>query len=177
MGYGEIWKILDELIIEFRKRDEDIPANVIEDLRAAKTMIQVLKADLARTENIPSIEMYLGNVESYLIFTADQKFGAEFAENWMQKLREARKTIRVGEEEKAWEPSSKFVPGVPRDKKWLRVQISAETPESEIKKMAGEFGLSTRMQTDGYVLVYGDEEQLKLFVQKTGEKLRRRKGL
>jgi len=175
MGYGEIWKILDELIIELRKQNETIPPNVIEDLRAAKTMIQVLKVDSTRTENIPSIEMYLSNVESYLIFRARQKFGAKFEEKWMDKLHEARKTIRVGEEEKTWEPTSKFVPGVPRDKKWLRVQVSAETPEDEIKKLAKEFGLSTKTQTDGYVLIYGDEEKLKLFVHKTGEKLRRRK--
>lgn len=177
MGYGEIWKILDDLIVEFRKRGEVIPTNVIEDLRAGKTMIQVLKADPTRAENIPSIEMYLGNVESYLIFTAHQKFGAEFAERWMKKLREARKTIRTGEEETPWEPSPKFVPGVPRDQKWLRVQVSAETPENEIKRLAAEFGLSTRMETDGYMLVYGDGGELKLFVQKTGEKLRRRKEL
>ena len=75
MGYGEIWKILDDLIIEFRKRGENIPVNVIEDLRAAKTMMQVWKADSSRAENIPSIEGYLNNVESYLIFTAHEKFG------------------------------------------------------------------------------------------------------
>jgi len=177
MGYGEIWKILDELIIEFRKRGETIPLEVIEDLRAAKTMIQVLKADPTRAEHIPSIEKYLGNVESYLIFTGDQRFGAEFAESWMTKLREARKTIHIGEEEKTWEPSSKFIPGVPRDQKWLRVQVSAETPENEIKRLAAEFGLSTKIQTDGFVLVYGDGEKLKLFIQKTGEKFRAKKQL
>ncbi len=175
MGYGEIWKTLDELIIEFRKRGETIPPNVMEDLRAAKTMIQVLKADPIRTENIPSIEMYLGNVESYLIFNAHQKFGAEFEERWIEKLHEARKTIRIGEEEKAWEPASKFVLGLPRNQKWLRVQVSNVTPENKIKKLAAEFGLSSRTQTDGYILIYGDDEMLKLFVQKIGEKLRRRK--
>jgi len=178
MGYGEIWKILDELIIEFRKRGENVPANVIEDLRAAKTMMQVLKADPTRAENVPSIEMYLGNVEAYLIFTGQQKFGAEFSEAWMQKLREARKTIHaVGFEETPEASSSKFVPGAPRDQKWLRVQVSPDTPENEIRRLAAEFGLSTKMQADGYMLVYGDEQKLKLFVQKTGEKLRREKRL
>jgi len=176
MGYGEVWKILDDLIIEFRKRGETIPPNVIEDLRAGKTMIQVLKADPTRAENIPSIETYLTNVESYLVFRAHQKFGAEFAENWMKKLRDARKTTYMGEE-KAWEPSSKFVPGLPRNKKWVRVQVSAETPKNEITKLAAECGLSTKMQTDGYMLVYGEGEKLKLFVQKTGDRLRGRKGL
>lgn len=177
MGYGEFWKLLDDLIVEFRKRGETIPPEVIEDLRAAKTMIEVLKMDSTRVENVPSVEMYLGNVESYLILRAHQKFGAEFADSWMNKLREARKTIRIGAEEKAWESPSKFIAGVPKDQKWLRVQVSSETPEDEIKRLASESGLSTKMQQDGFVLVYGDAERLKLFIQKTGEKFQRKKEL
>lgn len=177
MGYGEVWKTLDELVIEFRKRGEPVPPNVMEDLRAAKTMMQVWKADPTHSENIPSIEMYLNNVESYLIFTAHQKFGAEFADRWMEKLREARKTVQKAGAEEAAESASKFVAGLPRGKKWVRVQVSSETPETEIKRLAAECGLSTKMQTDGYMLVYGEDEKVKLFVQKTGEKLRGRKGL
>ena len=175
MGYSDLWKILESLVIEFRKRGENVPANVMEDLLSAKTMIQVLKADPTRMENIPSIEMYLGNVESYLIFEAHQKFGAEFAEEWLQKLREARKTVRIGEAETP-EPASKFVPGVPKGKKWLRVQIADEMTQKETAKLAAECGLAAEMQADGYMLVSGDENQIKLFVQKTGEKLQRRKA-
>ncbi len=177
MGYGEVWKVLDNLIIEFRKRGESVPSNVIEDLRAAKTMIQVLKADPNRTENIPSIEMYLSNVESYLVFVGQQKFGDEFYDRSMAKLREARETVRAGGEEAAWESASKFVPGIPRGQRWVRVQVSDETPEREIEELASECGLSTKKQTEGFVLVYGEEEKLKLFVQKTGEKLQKRRGL
>lgn len=177
MGYGEVWKILDELVIEFRRRGEDIPTNVIEDLRAAKTMMQVWKADPSRVENIPSIEGYLSNVESYMIFTAQDKFGVEFSDKWMGKLREARKTIQRGETEEAGEFSSKFVLGLPRGKKWVRVQVLAETPKNEIKRLAAGCGLSTKMQADGFMLVYGDDEKLKAFVQKIGEKLRSRKEL
>jgi len=177
MGYGDVWKILDELVIEFRRRGEDIPANVMEDLRAAKTLMQVWRADPSRAENIPSIEGYLSNVESYLIFTAHEKFGAEFSEKWMEKLREARKAIRRGETEGDRESSSKFVPGLPRGKKWVRVKVLAETPKNEIKRLAASCGLSTKMQADGYMLVYGDDEKLKVFIHKTGEKLRGRKEL
>ena len=173
MGRNQVWKILDSLIAEFRKRGKPAPPNIIEDLRSAKTMMQVLKADPKHAENIPTIEMYLGNVESYLIFEAHQKFGAQFAEDWMQKLHDARKTSDA--EGEPLESSSKFVPGAPRDKKWLRVQVSDEMPENEIKKLAKECGLSTRIQPDGYVLVLGDDGSIKLFIQKTSEKLQRRK--
>jgi hypothetical protein len=173
MGLNQVWKTLDSLMAEFRRRGKPAPANIIEDLRSARTMMQVLKADPKRAENIPTIEMYLGNVESYLIFEAHQRFGSEFAEEWMQKLHDARKISDADEE--PLETSSKFVAGVPRDQKWLRFQISDEMPEREIKRLAGECGLSTRIQPDGYVLVYGDDSSIKLFIQKTSEKLQRRK--
>jgi len=168
MGYDEVWKTLADLITEFRRKGESIPSNVMEDLRAAKTMIQVLRADLSHVENIPSIEMYLGNVESYLIFEAQKKFGSKFVEEWMLKIKEARQEKAPEEYVK---PSSKFVPGLPRGQKWVRVQISKETPEKEIKKLAEETGLYFKVQTNGYMLVYGEDEKLKLFVKKAAEKL------
>jgi hypothetical protein len=173
LGHNQVWKTLDSLIAEFRRRGKPVPLNIIEDLRSAKTMMQVLRADPKHAENIPTIEMYLGNVESYLIFEAHQKFGSQFAGEWMQKILDARKTRDADEE--PLESSSKFVAGVPRDQKWLRFQVSDETPEKEIKRLAAECGLSTRIQSDGYVLVFGDDSSIKLFIQKTSEKLQRRK--
>jgi len=173
MGHDEVWKTLADLITEFRRRGEFIPSNVMEDLRAAKTMIHVLRADPNRVENVPSIELYLGNVESYLIYEAQKKFGLEFVEEWMQRIKEARETKPVGEKH---EPSSKFVPGLPRGQKWVRVQVSEKTPEKEIKRLAEETGLSSKVQTDGYLLVYGEDEKLKLFVKKAAEKLSGAKG-
>jgi len=168
MGHDEVWKTLADLITEFRRRGESIPHDVMEDLRAAKTMIGVLSADQSRVENVPSVEMYLGNVESYLISEAQKKFGSEFVEEWLQKIKEARET--KAEREKP-EPSSKFVPDLPRGQKWVRVQVSKETPERKIKRLAEETGLSFKVQRDGFMLVYGDDEKLKLFVKKAAEKL------
>ena len=174
MTQDDVWQTLADLITEFRKRGETIPTNVMEDLRSAKTLLQVLRADQNHTENIPSIEMYLGNVESYLFFEAQKKFGTKFTENWMLKIKEAREK-KTAEAKPAPSPSSKFVPGLPRGQKWVRVQISKETPEKEIKKLAEETGLFSRLQNDGYMLVYGEDEKLKLFLKKTQEKFGREK--
>jgi len=168
MGQDEVWKVLADLITEFRKKGETIPTDIMEDLRSAKTMIQVLRADPKRLENIPTIEMYLGNVEAHLMFEGQRKFGSQFIEKWMQKIKAARE-IKAAAEEPT--PTSKFVPGLPRGQKWVRVQVSKETPEKEIRKLAEEIGLSFRVQTNGYMLVYGEEEKLKLFVKKTAQKL------
>lgn len=169
MGLEEVWKTLADLIPEFRKKGQTIPPDVMEDLRAAKTLIQILKADPNRVENVPTIETYLGNVESFLMMEAHVKFGSEFTDEWMERLKQARK---VAAKEKAPEPASRFIPGLPRGKHWIRVQVSKETPKKYIKSLADECGLSYKMQKDKYMLVYGDDEKLKLFVKKTAERLR-----
>ncbi|MFQ6074250.1 MAG: DUF2096 family protein, partial [Candidatus Bathyarchaeia archaeon] len=108
MGNEEVWRTLNDLIMEFRKKGEAIPPEVMADLRAAKTLMHVLKADPTKVENVPTIEMYLGNVESHLIFEAQSKFGSDFANRWMKRLREAREKPDV---EVPAETASKFVPG------------------------------------------------------------------
>lgn len=167
MGYEEAWKVLADLVTELRRKGETIPPNVMNDLRSAKTMIQILKADPTHVENLPRIEMYMENVESHLVFTVQEKFGSDYAEQWMKKLEKARRTRE--EEEKA---ATRFVPGLPRGKHWVRVQISQDMPENDIKRLAKENRLSTKMQKNGYMLVYGDVEKVKLFVKKMAEELR-----
>jgi len=86
MRYEETWKVLADLITELRKKGEVIPASVMNDLRSAKTMIQIFEADPSHAENIPRIGTYLENVEFCLISMAQEKFGSEFVEHWMGKL-------------------------------------------------------------------------------------------
>ena len=167
MGREELWKALADLINEFRKKGETIPSDIMTDLRAAKTLLQLLKADPNCVDNVPSIEAYFGNVESYLVMTAHEKFGEQFAHEWMEKLKEARK---ITTEEKRIESASRFVPGLPRGQHWVRIQVSKETPKKEVKKLVEELGLSFEEQKDGYMLIYGESEKLKLFVNKTAEK-------
>jgi len=159
MGYEEAWKVLADLITDLRKRGEKIPANVMNDLRSAKTMIQILKADPTHMENLPRIETYLGDVESYLIFLAQNRFGLDYVEQWMEKLERARREIH--EEGKV---ASRFVPGLPRGERWVRIQISEDAPQKDIETLAEENELSYKMQEDGYMLVHGDIERIKAFV-------------
>ncbi|KPV64295.1 MAG: hypothetical protein AOA66_0255 [Candidatus Bathyarchaeota archaeon BA2] len=169
MSYNERWKVLADLLTELRKRGEKIPPDVMNDLRSAKTMIEILKADPTHIENIPKLEAYMGNVESYLIFAAQKKFGLEFVEQWMKKLEEARRAVKV--EGKAEAPP-RFVPGLPKGKRWVRVQISEDTSQEDIERIARENKLLCKMQKNGYMLVYGSSESIKTFVKKMAEKFR-----
>jgi hypothetical protein len=169
MGYEELWKAVADLLTELRRRGEAIPTYTMEDLRSAKTMIQVLKVDPARTENITRIETYLENVESYLIFVAHNKFGPKFAERWMRKISRAR---RKTYEEKEVKVHSGFVPGLPKNKHWVRIQVSEDMPKEYIEKVARENGLTYRMQENEYALVCGDDEKIRSFVKKMAKRFR-----
>ena len=162
MRYEETWKVLADLITELRKKGEVIPASIMNDLRSAKTMIQIFKVDPSHIENIPRIETYLENVEFYLISMAQEKFGSEFVEHWMGKLGMARKRIS-GEAVKV---VSRFVSGLPRGKCWVRVQVSEDTSQEDIENLAEEIGLLHKMQENGFVLVCGDDESMRSFIRR-----------
>ena len=70
---------------------------------------------------------------------------------------------KVSEEEE-WE--TRFVPGVPRDQKWVRVKPSEELPLEGMKMLVDESDLSYNIQPDGCLLVYGEEERIKKFIEK-----------
>jgi hypothetical protein len=43
-----VWKVLEEIIIEFRKKELPVPQKIMEDLRSAKVMINMADADEKR---------------------------------------------------------------------------------------------------------------------------------
>ncbi|MEM3766279.1 MAG: DUF2096 family protein, partial [Candidatus Bathyarchaeia archaeon] len=83
-----VWKVLEEMVTDFRKKGVSIPSNIFDDLKYARILINVLKADPSRLETSQKIEECLNNVESYLI-SEGQKFGEKYVEEWLEKLEEA----------------------------------------------------------------------------------------
>ena len=133
------------------------------DLRSAKTMIQVLKADPTHTENISRLDTYMRSVESYIIFTAE-KLGTETVEDWLKKLKNT-KTVK----KKDVATGYRFSSGVPRGESWMRIKISDDTPLEDVKNLVKESRLSYKMQENGYILVYGNENNIKSFVRMMSE--------
>ena len=165
MGYLAAWKILEKMITDFRKRGIVVPAEIMSDLRYAKTLINILKADPSRVDTSQKVDEYLLNVESYLVSEGQKIFGTEYVENWLKRLDEASKKILEKEEEK-----TKFLPGVPREHKWIRVKPSTELPIEKLKTLAEESHLSYNFQNDGYLLVYGEDGRIKEFIKKMATK-------
>jgi len=169
MGYDEVWKVLADLITDFRRRQETVPPRVVNELRSAKTMIEIFKADPTHVEYAPDIETYLGNVEFYLIFAAQNKFGSDYVDRWMDKIEKARKETR-GEMEAG--AAQRFVPKFPRGERWIRVKVSEDITQADVEKLVDESGLSYKVQRNGYIFVSGNTEKIKDFVKKMAGKFR-----
>ena len=74
-------------------KGEEIPKQIMDDLRSAKTLIEVLKVKPGQIETAAKVECYLSSVESYLIITAKEKFGDKYVKNWVKKIEEAKKVV------------------------------------------------------------------------------------
>jgi hypothetical protein len=163
MGYLAAWKVLEEMITDFRKRGMTVPVDVISDLRSSKTLISVLRADPRRIDTGQKVDGYLRNVESYLVSEGQKRFGMEYVDEWLKRLDEASTSVFEEEE-------TRFVPGLPRAQKWIRIKPSSELPLERIKKLADELRLSCEAQDDGCLLICGEDERVRSFVKKMATK-------
>lgn len=169
MDWEKRWKILADVITDLRGSGEDVPPNITSDLRSAKTMIEIIKADRSRPENISRLEEYLSSVEAYVLSAAKDKFGEKYVNDVLRRICE------VEVEEAYQESQMRFRPGLPKEEKWIRVQITDEAPLEVIRSIADECSLKCRVEEDGYVLVYGGDEEIKCFVRRMAGVIRESK--
>jgi hypothetical protein len=162
MGYLSVWKVLEEAVAVLRRKGVVAPEKVMDDLRSARTLIRILEAGSNHEETAQKVETYLTNVESFLVSSAEKQFGSEYADHLLKRLGEAGR--RIGTEET--EEEKRFVPGLPREYKWIRIKPSADLSIERLKALIEGLELSFRMQSDGCLLVYGKDEHLKDFVKK-----------
>lgn len=165
MSWDARWRVLADAITDLRRSGKSIPPNIIRDLRSAKTMMEIIKADRFRQEHISRLEEYLGSVESYVLSTAESRLGSGYVNALLRKLCEAER-IRVQAE---METHAGFHPGLPKEKRWVRIQASDEVPVETIRNVADETGLEFKIQEDKYVLIFGEEEKIKLFIKRMAE--------
>ncbi|MBS7633476.1 DUF2096 family protein [Candidatus Bathyarchaeota archaeon] len=158
--YLAVWKILDQAIADFRKKGADIPEKIMDDLKSARTLMNILKSDPCREETALKIEIYLANVESFLVSEGQKRFGNDYADNLLKRVNSASRKLHTDEKEE------RFIPGLPRGHNWVRIMPTAELNAERIKETADDMHLSCKTQEDGHLLVYGKDECVKEFVKK-----------
>jgi hypothetical protein len=161
MSHTATWKVLEDLMIELRKKGFALAPEALNDLKSAKLMIKISEQEGSRGEASQKVDEYLGTVESYLITEAQKALSSEVIDQWLVRLQEANaETCEVQEEE------TKFITGVPRDQKWVRVEPVSNLPAERILQMAKESSLSVNPQEDGRLVVFGPSEGIKEFLKK-----------
>lgn len=162
MSWDARWKVLADAVTDLYKSGENVPAIIIRDLRSAKTLIAIIKVDEQRLQYISRLEECLGNVEAYVLSVYGRKFGKERVESLLRDLYEIERRCIEYESE----AQTRFHPGFPREKNWIRIQVSDEVPLEVIRGIADEIDLEIDVQENGRVLVYGKEEKVKAFIKK-----------
>lgn len=160
------WKLLEDMMLELKKSGVEIPAKIIEDLRSAKSMIK-LGCMPGGGDAVQKAEEYMANVEAFVVTEGQNVFGAERVDGWLRQLEETN--LEVCEAPAGAE--DKFVVGVPRDQKWVRIEPTGDLTMEKIEALAKENNMQVKPQRDGKLVVYGQQENLKAFIKKiTSEK-------
>lgn len=160
VGYLSNWKVLEGVIAKFHEKGIAIPSAVMDDLKAARTMIRMIKSCANSEEVIQKLTQYLINVESYLVSEGQKTFSSKQIDEWLKQLGEANRKIDDEEEKE------RFVLGASREQEWVRVKPSAELPINKLKTLIADSALSYKIQADGSLLAYGEHDQIKTFIKK-----------
>jgi hypothetical protein len=169
MGYLDAWKVVEEMIIDLRRNGILIPSDTMTELQSAKTLIHVLEACTDKADVTQEIDKCLFNMESYIMSKGQIVFGPEYVEKWLIRLDQAKEAPEETRRE------SMLLPNIPRGSKWIRINPSTLSID-ESKKFADELHLSCIVQNEGYLLVHGEDAQLRELVKKMAAKYEKSKG-
>jgi hypothetical protein len=165
MSYTAKWKILESMMIELQKNGVVTPPDIMTDLRSAKLMIKISQSEGSKGDSMLKLEEYFANVESYLITEAQKVLSSDFVDEWLRRLDEASmQTCEITPE-----AEDKFITGVPRDQKWIRIEPMANLNSERLQQIAKETKLSADLQKDGRLVVYGQQDNIKAFLRKMTE--------
>lgn len=161
VNYEALWQVLAHLVTELKESGESIPPYVMRDLKSAKTTIQILKVNRGNPEHVSRIEEFLRSVESYIMYSAEERLEPSEIDEWMERLKNARQ-----EPEEVTVHPGGFVRGVPRDKHWVRVRISPDLPEWRIRDVTEELNIGCQLRDNGSVIVYGEKDEIRNFARR-----------
>lgn len=165
MNYEYLWVALEELIVELKGKGIVVPRELVDDLKSAQTFITILRTEPTALEIATEIEMYLDKIEANLLYFAESDVSEEYAKEYLKKIAEAR---MKGLREKPI-IKSRYVTGVPKDKHWIRIEVSALISVEELDTLIERHHLSSKLQENRHILVYGNKIDVKNFIKAISE--------
>ncbi|MDR2204173.1 MAG: DUF2096 domain-containing protein [Nitrososphaerota archaeon] len=159
-----VWRVLEELLVALRKVDVQVPVNVVDDLRVARSLIDLSYSVDVSERVVANVDAYLVNVEAYLMGQVQEVFELNVVDGWFKRLETA--TLDAIDREVLDVVENRFVVGVPRDKKWIRIELSSVLSEMYVSKLARECNLNVIKHVDGHLVVFGLLCDIKMFVKR-----------
>ncbi len=152
------WKLLEGMMLELKKAGVIIPIRVVEDLRAAKSMLD-LSCMKDGGDALQKAEMLFVSVEAYLVAEGQKRFGETKVENWIRQLE------KVSTEPMVVAVSNQVLVGIPKDQQWISIVPLNTLTAERIAQLAESHGLQVKLQTDGKLIVYGPPACLGVFLR------------
>lgn len=170
MDYDLWWKTLETLLIELKEKGVNIPGKAFDDLKSAKTLMNIFKVDKRYEDSTQNIENYLRNVESHLLYLAENSFGKEYTQKYLEKIDKAQRKGAVSD----IKAKSKFISGVPRGEHWVRIKTTDLIEKEQLERIIKRSGLSYQYEQDEYFLVSGDKTKIKDLLNLVTEQIKRK---
>ena len=169
MNYEYLWRELEALVIDMRSKGKEVPNEVVEDLKSAKTLITIQSVDPSSSVNV-DVEDYLRRTEAALMSNAEYYWGKEYAEQWLRRIQDAKaRGLREYPKKQVG-----FVSGIPKRDEWVRVKVTDLVDPKVLDVIAQAVGLSKRVGSADTVLFYGSPEKVKSFIKQLTEKVKRK---
>jgi len=164
-------KVLDQLILDLRSKNTDIPDQVVSSLKSGRSYAHVTMLNPNDIETAIKAQSALEIVEMNLLSIAEKMLGCEYANGWQKRIINAYQ-----EEQESVPKKTTFVSGIPKSAHWVRIETQDLFTVQDIEKTINERQLNIRKQDDGFTLIYGSKEHLAVFLSEVRDKIRKKIG-
>ncbi|MFQ6135637.1 MAG: DUF2096 family protein [Candidatus Hydrothermarchaeales archaeon] len=163
---GQLWFATMKMATELKR--EGIETDLSK-LKMSKMILNQCKSDRhPHMDALMDADEMITDVQKDL-FIAAEPLGRDFISKWEEEFKE----VREGRSSYIFPtPSSRFIPGLPRDKNWVRVDISGILEPDEMEDIARSCGTKIQRRDGGYVLITGSRAAMKKTLDAISEKLK-----
>ena len=162
------WLVLNNLLKDLTKRGHEIPSGINPEMWLIRSSISSYHRDPTHPELINGLakaEMSLNNIQGTLLTIAEEKEGEEYADYWLDLLKQVMQGKKVFE---FADSRSKFLVNAPPGLTTGRINLKVPLAEERVQEIAEWHGLIIEFNDDVTVELHGDKEDLKAGLKEMG---------
>ena len=161
------WLVLNNLIIDLRKKGHDIPDGINPEMGLIRSSISSYKRDPSHPDLINGLakaEMSLNNIQGTLLTIAEQE-DDEYVDYWLDLLKQVMQGKEVFE---FADSRSKFLVNTPPGLTTGRITLKVPLAEERVQEIAEWNGLIIEFDDDVTVELHGDKPNLQVGLKEMG---------